>query len=100
MDKARQYHDSAMMTLLHNNLARTYVALGNPKVARKYYNRLVALNYDKTPEGKYQKDYTQAMVVRCEGNVEEALRLFHNLTKRYDDIKDPRYICSVYNEMS
>ena len=57
------------------------------------------MNYVKTSEEKYQRDYTHAMVVRCEGNVEEAMKLFQNLIQRYGDIKDPRYICSVYNEM-
>lgn len=98
-EKACQHRDTAMMASLLNSLARGNVARGNPKAARKYYDKLVALNYGKTSEERYQNDYTHAMVVRCEGNVEGALRLFQNLVQRYGVIKDPRYICSVYNEM-
>ena len=33
----------------------------------------------QSPQGKYGRDYTLAMVLRCEGKPEEALKRFHDL---------------------
>lgn len=100
LEKARAQHDTTTMITLLNNLSRGYVASKNPKMARRYYSMLDTIARHGSPEEKYQKDYTQAMVVRCEGRIEEALRRFHELASRADnEISDPRYKCSIYNEI-
>lgn len=98
--KAREYRDTAAMAVLLNNLARGEVAARRPKAARHHYNMLAALRCDNTPQEEYYKDYTLAMVVRAEGDTAAALRRFHNLAARSRSVGiDPRYICSVYNEI-
>lgn len=78
-NKAKERHDTTMMSALLNNISRLYVGLEKPAEARRYYTLLDKLNYAKSPQGKYGRDYTLAMVLRCEGKPEEALKRFHDL---------------------
>lgn len=98
--KAREQHDTAMMAQLLNNLTLSHVATRNPREARRYYEMYAAVNNKSTPEDRFYRDYNLAMVVRQEGNLKEALGRFRDLARRADkDIADPRYKCSVYNEI-
>lgn len=100
LSKAREHRDTAAMAVLLNNLARGDVAARRPKAARRHYEMLAALGCDRTPQERYANDYTLAMVVRAEGDTADALRRFHNLAARSVSVGiDPKYICSVYNEI-
>lgn len=98
-EKARAFGDSAMMTMLLNNIARIYVGLEKPSEARRYFNMLINLNYGKSPQDIYKRDYTLAMVLRCEGKWHEAMKRFRDLAVRHADANDPQYICTAYDEM-
>lgn len=100
LKKACQYGDTATMKVLLNSLARGCVALHKPKNARRYYEMFKRLDGDASPTARYHRDYTEAMVVRTEGKVDEALRRFQDLAARADRAGvDPKYKCSVYNEL-
>lgn len=98
--KAREQHDTATMVSLLNSLTLSNVALQNPKEARRYYEMYASINHPVSPQEKYYKDYTLAMVVRQEGNLQEALKQFKELAVIADNTDvNASYKCSVYNEI-